>query len=106
VGYFWVAHTPSVFAELDEWTRRRLRCYQWKLWKKPRNRIRQLMKAGVGPWLAKGVAYDGPGHWRVAGCPAMSRALPNAKLRELGFHSLRERYEALVQSSRERLGLT
>ena len=106
MGYFWVAHTPSVFAELDQWIRRRLRCYQWKLWKKPRNRIRQLRKAGVGPWLAAGVAYDGPGYWRVAGCPAMSRALPNAKLTELGFHSLRERYAALLQQGRERLGLT
>jgi RNA-directed DNA polymerase len=105
VGYFWVAHTPSVFAELDQWIRRRLRCYQWKLWKKPRNRIRQLRKAGVGPWLAAGVAYDGPGYWRVAGCPAMSRALPNRKLRDLGFHSLRERYELLAQSARERFGL-
>jgi RNA-directed DNA polymerase len=105
VGYFWVAHTPSVFAGLDEWTRRRLRCYQWKLWKKPRRRFLELRKAGVGPWLAAGVAYDGPGLWRVAGCPAMSRALGNRKLQGLGFHSLHERYTALVQERRARLGL-
>lgn len=30
VGYFHVAKTPSVYQELDEWIRRRLRCYQWK----------------------------------------------------------------------------
>jgi group II intron reverse transcriptase/maturase len=105
VGYFWIAHTPSVFAELDEWTRRRLRCYQWKLWKKPRRRFLELQKAGVGPWLAAGVAYDGPGHWRIAGSAPMHRALPNPKLQGLGFHSLRERYEALVESARQRLGL-
>jgi len=105
VGYFWVAHTPSVFGELDEWTRRRLRCYQWKLWKKPRRRFLELQKAGVGPWLAAGVAYDGPGHWRVAGCPAMTRALGNNKLQDLGFHSLREKYAVLLQQGRERLGL-
>jgi len=96
VAYFWRARTPSVFRELDEWTRRRLRCYQWKQWKTPRNRARELRKAGVGPWLAYGVAYDGPGLWRVAGCPAMSRALPNAKLRQMGYHSLYERYQALA----------
>jgi len=105
VGYYWVAHTPSVFAELDQWTRRRLRCYQWKLWKKPRRRFLELRKAGVGSWLAAGVAYDGPGYWRVAGCPAMTRALGNRKLQELGYHSLRERYDALVKSTRQRLGL-
>jgi RNA-directed DNA polymerase len=96
VAYFWRARTPSVFRELDEWIRRRLRCYQWKLWKKPRRRARELRKAGVGPWLAYGVAYDGPGLWRVAGCPAMSRALTNAKLTQLGYHSLSERYQALA----------
>jgi group II intron reverse transcriptase/maturase len=96
VAYFWRARTPSLFAELDEWTRRRLRCYQWKLWKRPRTRGRELRKAGVGPWLAWGVPYNGQGPWRVAGCPAMSRALPNAKLAQLGFQSLHERYQALA----------
>jgi RNA-directed DNA polymerase len=96
VAYFWRARTPSVFRALDEWIRRRLRCYQWKLWKKPRRRARELRKAGVGPWLAYGVAFDGPGPWRVAGCPAMSRALTNAKLTQFGYHSLHERYQALA----------
>lgn len=96
VGYFWLARTPSVFQELDGWIRRRLRCYQWKLWKKPRNRVQQLRKAGIGRYLAWGVAYDGPGYWRVAGCPAMSQALPNAKLSALGFHSLHTRYLTLA----------
>jgi RNA-directed DNA polymerase len=53
---FWRARTPSVFRELDEWTRRRLRCYPWKQGKTPRHRARALRKAGVGPWLAYGVA--------------------------------------------------
>lgn len=96
VGYFWRARTPSVFQELDEWTRRRLRCYQWKLWKKPRNRAQQLRKAGIGRYLAWGTAYDGPGLWRAAGSPALTQTLTNAKLRELGFHSLHERYLTLA----------
>lgn len=96
VGYFWLARTPSVFQEIDQWVRRRLRCYQWKLWKHPWTRARELRKAGVGPWLAWGTAYDGPGLWRAAGSPALTRALPNAKLTALGFHSLHKRYEALA----------
>lgn len=96
VGYFWVARTPSVFQQLDQWVRRRLRCYQWKLWKRPRRRARELRKAGVGPWLAWGTANNGPGLWRAAGSPALTRALPNAKLTALGFHSLHKRYEALA----------
>ena len=96
VGYFWVARTPSVFQALDEWTRRRLRCYQWKQWKTPRRRTRELRKARVGPWLASGTAYNGPGLWRAAGSPALTRTLPNAKLTQLGFHSLHDRYQTLA----------
>jgi group II intron reverse transcriptase/maturase len=96
VGYFWRARTPSVFQALDEWIRRRLRCYVWKQWKKPYTRARQLQKMGIGPWLAWGVAVDGPGPWRVAGCPAMTRSLTNGKLGELGFHSLYTRYVSLA----------
>ncbi len=98
VGYFWVAKTPSVFSGLDEWTRRRLRCYQWKQWKQPHKRARELLAAGVGRWLAWGTAFDGPGLWRAAGSPALQKALPNATLRELGFHSLHERYLTLAST--------
>lgn len=96
VGYFWRARTPSVFQRLDEWTRRRLRCYQWKLWKRPHNRARQLLKAGIGRYLAWGTAYDGPGLWRAAGSPALTQALTNARLVQLGYHSLQSRYLSLA----------
>jgi len=96
VGYFWRARTPSVFQALDEWIRRRLRCYQWKLWKKPHKRARQLMNAGVGRYLAWGTAKDGPNLWRAAGSPALTRALPNATLQALGFRSLHQRYQMLA----------
>jgi RNA-directed DNA polymerase len=96
VGYFWYARRPSVFKKLDQWIRRRLRCYQWKQWKNPRTRARQLRRANVGPWLAWGTAYDGPSLWRAAGSPALTKALPNWTLDTLGFHSLYERYHALT----------
>ena len=96
VGYFCLAQTPSVFQRLDEWIRRRLRSYVYKQWKKPRKRATELIKRGIGPWLAWGVAYKGYGPWRVAGCPAMSRALPNQTLEKMGFSSLYRRYRALT----------
>jgi RNA-directed DNA polymerase len=96
VGYFWVARAPSVFQALDQWIRRRLRVYCWKQWKTPKNRARELLRAGVGRYLAWGTAADGPGLWRAAGSPALTKALPNARLTALGFHSLQERYEVLA----------
>lgn len=96
VGYFWITRSPSVFQGLDEWVRRRLRCYQWKQWKTPRHRARELLKMGIGRYLAWGVACNGAGPWRIAGCPAMTQCLTNARLGEMGFHSLHERYLALA----------
>jgi RNA-directed DNA polymerase len=96
VGYFRIAQTPSIYQGLDEWIRRRLRCYVWKQWKKPKTRARNLRKHGVGPWLAWGLACNGHGPWRVAGCPAMTRVLPNARLEALGYSSLHTRYLALT----------
>lgn len=98
VAYFWRARTPSVFQQIDEWTRRRLRCYQWKQWKTPRNRAQNLVKEGIGPWLAWGIACKNYGPWRVAKSTAMNRALPNARLKEMGYHSLYERYRVLVDA--------
>jgi RNA-directed DNA polymerase len=96
VGYFRIARTPSVYQSLDEWIRRRLRCYVWKQWKKPKTRARQLLKRGIGPWLAWGVACNGHGPWKVAGSPAMTQALTNARLASLGYSSLHARYLALT----------
>jgi len=98
VGYFGVARTPTIYQKLDEWIRRRLRCYRYKQWKKPRNRARQIVKLGVGPWLAWGVAMKGYGPWKVAGTPAMTRALTNERLERMGYSSLYRRYLALPAS--------
>jgi RNA-directed DNA polymerase len=96
VGYYWQARTPSVFARLDEWIRRRVRCYQWKQWKTARRRVLELRKVGIGRYLAWGTAYDGPGLWRAAGSPALTRALPNVVLLHRGYHSLSVRYQSLA----------
>jgi len=96
VGYYWRARTPSVFQELDGWIRRRLRCYQWEQWKTARRRALELRKTGIGPYLAWGTAYDGPGLWRAAGSPALTRALPNTVLVQRGYHSLSVRYQSLA----------
>ena len=51
-AYFALADTPSVFEELDEWLRRRMRQVRWKEWKRPKTRARRA--ALVGSPAAKG----------------------------------------------------
>jgi RNA-directed DNA polymerase len=95
VTYFRHA-SASLFRDLDSWIRRRVRCFVWKQWKKPRKRARELMRAGVEAHTAWGMAYDGPGLWCAAKSPPLNKALSNTRLTELGYHSLLERYEALA----------
>ena len=51
-GYFGFCQTPSVLEDLDSWIRRRLRCFQWKQWKRGTTRFAELRKRGVGKDLA------------------------------------------------------
>jgi RNA-directed DNA polymerase len=77
-AYFALADTPSVFAELDEWLRRRLRQVRWKEWKRWKGRFRGLLAQGIPAWQARQWASSGRGPWRIAGSAVLQRALPNA----------------------------
>jgi RNA-directed DNA polymerase len=94
VGYFRLADTPSVFAELDEWLRRRLRQLIWKRWKRGKTRWRELVKLGV-PRDKAGLGAVGTSPWRMAASPVVQMALSNAYFRRQGLVSLAERYRQL-----------
>lgn len=82
-AYFALADTPSVFEELDEWLRRRLRQVRWKEW--IRTKHRNLIAAGIPPGKAYEWANSRLGYWRVARSWILTRGLPNAYWRERGL---------------------
>jgi RNA-directed DNA polymerase len=84
-AYFALADTPSVFKELDEWLRRRLRQVAWKQWKKIRTKWRNLQRHGIPRRKAWEWAKSRKGSWRVAGSYILAQALPNAFWSELGL---------------------
>jgi RNA-directed DNA polymerase len=94
VGYFQLADTPSVFRELDEWLRRRLRQLIWKRWKRGKTRWRELVKLGVPPKMA-GLGAVGKSPWHMAASPVVNMGLSNAYFRRQGLASLAERYRQL-----------
>ena len=98
VNYHRHTRCATHLQRLDEWIRRRLRCYLWKQWKRPIARARNLRHLGIGRWLAYGAAYNGNGAWTIAGCPAMTQAITNQYLKGKGFESLYERYTALASA--------
>lgn len=99
-AYFALAETPSVFEELDEWLRRRMRQVRWKEWKRPKTRARRLRSLGVPPRQAREWASTRKGHWRIAGSAPLQRALPNAYWRELGLRGFTDPYRRLRDAER------
>ena len=89
-GYFGFCETPSVFRNLDSWIRRRLRCFQWKQWKRGTTRFAELRKRGVGKALAAQTAGSPRGLWHISRSPALSIALPGAYFDSLGLPRLSE----------------
>jgi hypothetical protein len=94
IGYYRLADTPSVFAELDEWLRRRLRQLVWKRWKRGRTRYRELVRVGVPPSRAA-CGAGGTSPWHMAATPVVNEALSNAYWQKQGLRSIAERYHQL-----------
>jgi group II intron reverse transcriptase/maturase len=65
-NYFGLASTPRIFADLDQWIRRRLRALQLKQWKRGRTIFRELRARGASVDVAAQVAANARRWWRNA----------------------------------------
>lgn len=99
VAYFRLAEVKACFEELDQWLRRKLRGIQWRQWKRPRTRFRELRRRGLDEARARASAYNGRGPWWNAGASHMHAAMPNAVLRQLGLLRLLAEYQRLTCAS-------
>ena len=91
-----VERTRRVFEDLDQWLRRRLRCLEWRKWKRGRTRYRKLLALGFTPAKARVSAFNGRGPWWNAGAQHLNAALPTAHFRRLGLGSLLEEVDGLT----------
>ncbi|WP_079524517.1 group II intron reverse transcriptase/maturase [Solibacillus isronensis] len=98
-GYFALADTLSIFKLLDSWIKRRLRMCLWKNWKKPRTRIRNLIRLKVPYGKAYEWGNTRKGYWRISKSPILHRTLGNSFWESQGLKSLRVRYATLRYSS-------
>jgi RNA-directed DNA polymerase len=87
-GYFGFCQTPSVLRDLDSWIRRRLRCFQWKQWKRGRTRFAELRKRGASKRQAATTAGSTRGPWHLSRSPTLNLALPGAYFDSLGLPRL------------------
>jgi RNA-directed DNA polymerase len=96
-AYFRLATTPSVYKELDEWIRRRLRQILWRRWKRGATRYRELVRLGV-PKERAALGAVGTSPWRMSRSPIIHEALNIAYWRSTGLESITERYNQLRYS--------
>jgi group II intron reverse transcriptase/maturase len=99
-AYFAVADTPTVFEELDEWLRRRLRQVRWKEWKRYHARKRNLQALGIPERSAREWAGSRKGYWRLARSWVLSRSLTNAYWRQQGLQGFTDPYRRFRDATR------
>lgn len=86
-SYFGFCQTPSVLEDQDKWIRRRLRCFQWKQWKRGPVRYRELRRLGLSrDHAAMAAAVRAP--WPASRGPGLQAALPISYLASLGLPTL------------------
>jgi RNA-directed DNA polymerase len=97
VTYYRYAECKSHLKDLDQWTRRKLRCVRLKQRKRAKSIADWLTGLGVPEWRAWRLALSGKGWWRKAGSPPATEGMNNAWFKAQGLMCLTERYAALRQ---------
>ena len=66
VSYFKYADVKSLLIAIDQWLRRRIRMCIWKSWKRPKTRIKNLIRCGIKPYWARIYGNSSKGYWANA----------------------------------------
>jgi RNA-directed DNA polymerase len=90
INYFGIANCYQLCVDLDQWIRRRVRMAYWRQWRKPRTKVRSLMKLGVHVQSAVACGTTSKGPWRSSKTPGIHQALSNAYLKSQGLYALRD----------------
>jgi len=90
INYFGIAIGYQRCCDLDHWIRRRVRMAYWRQWRKPRTKVRNLMKLGVHVQAAVACGITSKGPWRSSKTPGIQQALSNDYLKAEGLVSLRD----------------
>ena len=49
-SYYYLANMKRLLLETDEWLRRRIRMCIWKVWKKPKTKVANLIRCGINKY--------------------------------------------------------
>ncbi len=79
------------------WLYHRIRMCIWKQWKKPRTKVRNLIKMGVPENLAMQAGNTRCGHWFATHTVAVNMGMTKERLINSGFYDLATAYQSDVR---------
>ena len=92
INYFGIANQYQYSVDLDYWIRRRIRMCYWKQWRRPRTKVRNLLKLGVHKKLAIACGITSKSYWHSARTEGIQKGLTNKYLEDQGLYSLKDRW--------------
>lgn len=93
--YFRKDRRSKIFLEIDQWIRRKIRCYRLKQRKKCYSIARWLKERGISNQNAWNIGTSSKGWWRLAKTPVLNDAMDNQYLNKLGLMSLHKEMNCL-----------
>ncbi len=81
VNYFGIASGYQRCVDLDHWIRRRVRMAYWRQWRRPRTKVRSMMKLGTHFRSAIACSITRKDPWRSSKTPGTEQALSNDYLK-------------------------
>ena len=95
LNYYGIASMKNNIEDINGWLYHRIRMCIWKQWKKPRTKVRNLIKMGVPEDLAYQTGNSRRGHWFTTHTLAVNIAMTKERLINSGFYDLATAYQSV-----------
>ncbi|MBQ3465664.1 MAG: group II intron reverse transcriptase/maturase [Firmicutes bacterium] len=95
LSYYGIAAMKNAIEDLNGWLYHRIRMCIWKMWKRPRSKMKYLIKLGVPEQLAYRAANSRQKYWFVSNTVAVKMGLTKEILVRKGFYDLADAYQKM-----------
>jgi len=95
LNYYGIASMKKQLEDLNGWLYHRVRMCIWKQWKKPKTKVRNLIKMGVPEDTAYRAGNTRRGYWWATNTVAVKMAMTKERLIRAGFYDLTNAYQSM-----------
>ena len=95
LNYYGIASMKNNIEDINGWLYHRIRMCIWKQWKKPKTKVRNLIKMGVPVDLARKAGNSRRGYWFTTHTVAVNMAMTKERLISSGFYDLATAYQSV-----------